>query len=387
MPIYLDNHATTPVDPRVADAVANCLANNFGNPSSADHILGDRAANSVERAEQAVSELTNTPDHRLIFTSGATESINIALRGHIRWRRRQAPARKPRIGLTTVEHAAVAATCEALGSEGLADVVSFQVDSRGRPHLAQIADELAKGLDLVCVMAANNVVGTVNPIQDIAQLAHEHGSLLFCDATQAIGRVPFDAAYWQVDAFAFSGHKIYGPKGIGVLAASTEFPIDPITFGGHQQHGVRPGTHNVPGIVGLGSACGYRYKEATVDGERVAALRNRLQADLQKEIPELVVFGDQTKRLPGNLSFAVPGIPNQAIVARVRHRLCLSTGSACSSGIEQPSPVLRAMGISQRLADSHIRIGIGKFNTEADISEAASLLTKAVSGIRPLVRS
>ena len=385
VPIYLDNHATTQVDERVAAVVNQYLRESYGNPSSVDHMHGDEAADTVASARISAAKLLNAPDHRVIFTSGATESANLAIQGFASARGR--PGRRLRIVLSEVEHPAVSATCEHLRNTGAAELVHIPVDIRGQIRMERAYDAISPGADLVCVMAANNIVGTIYPIEQITSLAHECGAAVFVDATQAVGHIRVDVQQWGVDAIAFSGHKMYGPKGVGALAVAHGFDLLPVYHGGGQEHGLRPGTINVPGVAGLAEACRLSAMELDAAAARIASLRGRLQKRLEEFCPDAVFLGDHENKLPGNLSVCFPRIPNKAIIARIRHRLSVATGAACSSGLEQPSPVLAAMGVPGILAEGHLRIGVGKFNTTKEIDEAALLLWDAVTQIGAALRS
>jgi cysteine desulfurase len=384
--IYLDNHATTQVDTRVAKVIMRHMVEEFGNANSADHLLGERSERAIDAARQHLKDLVNAGGYRTLFTSGATESANLAIRGFAAATSGRL-GRRVRIALTTVEHPAVGATCGFLERCGLAELVQIPTDAVGQVDMEHAAAVLRGGVELLCVMAANNVIGTIYPIEKLAAIAHEHGARVFVDATQAVGHIPVDARGCGVDALALSGHKMYGPKGVGALLIDPSYPIEPVSFGGDQQYGLRPGTLDSSSIAGLGEACRLRHSELEQDRHRIAGLRDTLQSILHELLPELVVFGDQANRLPGNLSIAVPGIPNKAIIARVRHRLCVASGAACSSGIEQPSPVLRAIGASAELTEGHIRFGVGKFNSQQEVEEAAELTAAAAMHARQVVVS
>ena len=384
-PVYLDYHATTPIDSRVLAEVIHFSAVDFGNPSSIDHNHGDRAESTVARATTSVRHLVGAGDARVVFTSGATESINLALRGFVS-ALRQSGARRIRIGLSAVEHAAVQETCRFLGKIPGVELVTIGVDYHGNINLDEVRNSLSTGLDLLCVMAANNVVGNIYPLSEIGSLARAAGVHLFTDATQAIGQVEFSFDDWHISAMAFSAHKMYGPKGVGALVFSPAFPIDPLWTGGKQQFGLRPGTLNVPGIAGLGAACRFRRSEMVNDGIRVQALRDYLTKLLMNRLSDLVVFGS-APRLPGNLSCSVPGVPNKAVVARVRDRLSIATGAACSSGLETQSHVLQAMGVPDHIADGHLRIGLGKFTTTEEIEIAAEAISEAVRQTQQVMSS
>lgn len=379
-PIYLDYHSTTPVDPRVAKLMVYYLTSVFGNASSIDHTYGDKAEKAVSKARHEIAKLINTSPKDIIFTSGATESINLAILGHIQ--SINAP-KLPRIAVSPVEHKAVLDTCEMLAKKEQAELIYLKVDSYGRLDLEHLENTCADGLSLLCVMAANNEIGNIYPIEKIGQIAQQYEIPFLCDASQAVGKIPINFNDWGITYLAISAHKLYGPKGVGALVISKGYHLEPIIFGGGHQKGLRSGTLNVPGIVGLGEACRLRQLEMEQDEQQIARQRDRLQALLQKQIPNLRVNGDLTARLGGNLHISLPGIPNSAIIARVRHQLAISTGAACSSGVATPSHVLRALKLSDEMIEGALRIGIGKFTTDEEIDKAANILTVAVEQILP----
>lgn len=231
-------------------------------------------------------------------------------------------------------------------------------------------------------MAANNEVGTLYPIEKIAAIAQTYQVPFLCDASQAVGKVPIQFNEWGLTMLALSAHKLYGPQGVGALVVRRDHRLEPLLYGGGQQRGLRPGTLNLPGIVGLGEACRLRLEEMAMDEIEIGKKRDRLQAFLQAQIPDLVINGDLENRLAGNLHISIPGIPNSAVIARVRHKLAISTGSACSSGAEAPSHVLRAMGLAEPVVEGALRIGLGKFSTDDDIDQAVELLTQAVRAVK-----
>ncbi len=379
-PIYLDYHSTTPVDPRVADLMLHYMTTVFGNASSTDHIYGDEAAKAVSEARHQVAELVGASSKEVVFTSGATESLNLAIRGTIS--KQINNNNKLRIAFSPLEHKAVIDTCVAIAKKGLADLISLQVDSLGRLDLDHLEQVCKQELSLLCVMAANNEVGNIYPIREIGKIAQQYNIPFLCDASQAAGKIPIDFEQWGITYLAISGHKFYAPKGIGALVVRKGHHLEPIIFGGGHQKGLRSGTLNVPGIVGLGEACRLRQLEMEQDEQEIALRRDKLQQLLQDKIPNLLVNGDINSRLAGNLHISIPGIPNSAIIARVRHKIAISTGAACSSGIVAPSHVLRAMNLSDDAIEGSLRIGLGKYTTEQEIEIAASLLMSTISQIR-----
>lgn len=386
-PIYLDYHATTPTDPRVADVVLHYLTTAFGNASSGDHSYGDEAADAVANARRWVGELVGAAPQRIVFTSGATESLNLAIQGLVRLRETRRSGAVARIALSRIEHRAVLDTCEALAESGRAELVWLPVDSVGQLDLDALADACTHGLDLVCAMAANNEIGTVWPLRDIGGIAARSGVPLLVDATQAAGKLPLQVEEWGIPLVALTAHKMYGPKGVGALVVHPDVPLAPLIHGGGHQRGLRSGTLNVPAIAGFGEACRLRLAEMREDEAAVASLRDTLQAALVSAIEGLVVNGDQQNRLSGNLHVSVPDVPNSVVVARVRHKLAIATGAACSSGAPAPSHVLRALGLPDGVVDGALRIGLGKFTTDEEVRHAAAILDQAVGEARTLMRA
>lgn len=378
--VYLDYHATTPVDPRVAELMVYYMTTAFGNASSKDHAFGDEAEEAVTVACGHVAKLVGAPPRSVVFTSGATESANLGITGFAR--ARAETSRPIRIALSETEHSAVIDTCRMLAQDGTAELTMLAVDNLGRVDLPATEAACRSGVDLLCVMAANNEVGTINPLQQIGALAREHGVAFFTDATQAVGRIPIRVSDWGINFLAFSAHKLYGPKGCGCLIVSPNTMLRPIIYGGGHQRGLRSGTLNVPGIVGLGEACRLRSVEMHDDEPIIAGKRDSLQAYLSDRVPGLVVNGDVFNRLAGNLHVSVPDVPNGAIIARLRNRVAISTGAACSSGIEAPSHVLRAMRLPDNLLSGALRISLGKFTTDHDVAVAGESIVAAVDDVR-----
>lgn len=379
--IYLDYHATTPVDPRVAEQVMRFMVKNFGNASSIDHVFGDKADKAVHEAAGCVAELVGSSAREVIFTSGATESLNLAIQG-------SAITQTPyRIAVAPTEHKAVLDTCAALARQKRAEIVWLQVDSRAQLDLEHLEQVCRQGIHLLCVMAANNEVGTIYPIQQIGKIAQHYGIPFLCDGSQAVGKIPISFEEWGITFLAISGHKFYAPKGVGALVIKQGQRLEPLMYGGGHQRGIRSGTLNVPGIVGLGEACRLRSLEMAEDEQRIAQQRDWLQHLLQQGIPELVVNGDQSHRLAGNLHISIPGIPNSAVIARVRHQLAISTGSACSSGVEAPSHVLRAMQLPQEVMEGALRISLGKFTLDEEVEQAAEILISTIRKTRKILSS
>jgi len=377
-PIYLDYHATTPCDRRVAKVVLHYMTEEFGNASSVDHIFGDEADTAIKQASKQVSDLVGALSREVTFTSGATESINLVLQGLL-------SASRKRIAVLPVEHKAVLDTCHALEKKGLADIIYLPVDTKGRIDLEHLECVCAEGLSLICVMAANNEIGTIYPIQEIGAIAKKYNTPFLCDGSQAVGKIPIDFAEWGITYLAISGHKLYAPKGVGALIIKKGHYLEPMIYGGGHQKGMRSGTLNVSGIAGLGEACRLRKLEMEHDEMEIAIKRDRLQTLLQESIPDLVVNGDLENRLAGNLHISIPNTPNKAIIARIRHQLAISTGSACSSGVETPSHVLQAIALAPNLIEGALRVSVGKFTTDRDIEEAGSILIQSIYQVRQVL--
>jgi cysteine desulfurase len=378
-PIYLDYHATTPVDPRVAAVVLHAMTTAFGNANSTEHIYGEVAAALVGDARRAVAALVNADPEGVHFTSGSSESIRLAV-AHAVACRQQGPLR---VALTTVEHRAVLDAIAVHDRRGEVTVHWLPVDAHARLDMAALEAACHDGVDLVCVMAANNEVGTLYPVEVVAQVAAQAGASTLIDATQAAGRIPMQAADWGITYLTVSAHKIYGPKGIGALVAPPGLEVRPSSG---SIPGAGDGTPNVPGMVGLGEACRLRCLEMADDEPRIAVQRDRLEALLLADIDGIVVNGDRERRLSSNLHVSIPDVPNDAVIARLRHDVALSTGAACSSGTQTPSHVLRAMGLSAALQEGALRIGIGKFTTHEEIDRAAKHIVQAVTTIRRTIQ-
>lgn len=379
--IYLDHHATTPADARVVAVVVKYLTEAFGNAHSVDHDFGAEAEGAVERARSAVAALVGADSPRsVIFTSGATEALNLGIQGFVREHAR--PGAPVRIALTPLEHRAVIDVCEALANEGLAHLDYVPVDHAGRINISAFASACRTGAHLACVMAANNEIGTIHPIHELAGIAAENGTVLLTDATQAAGRIELKFSAWGIGLLALSGHKMYGPKGVGALVLAPTIRIRPLFFGGGHERGLRPGTLDVPSIAGFGEACRLRSLEMETDESVIAARRDRLWDRIRIALPEAVLNGDPVRRLAENLHISIPGVPNTAIMARIGHRLAASTGSACSSGTIAVSHVLRSLDLPEDIIEGALRFGVGKGTTEDEIDAAAEFVVSAVHAIR-----
>jgi len=377
-PIYLDNHATTPVDPRVLVAMRPWWEANFANPGSVEHQMGRAAEAAVEEARGHVAALIGAEASEVIFTSGATESNNLAIKGTARFAAAQGTERRQVITLAT-EHKCVLESVRDLEAEGFAPVI-LPVRPDGLLDLDLLEATLASAPTLlVSVMAVNNEIGVVQDLAAIGEIAKRHGALFHTDAAQAAGRLALDVQAIRADLLSLSGHKIYGPKGIGALyiRRRPRVRLAPLFSGGGQERGLRAGTLPAPLIVGLGEAARIAAAEVALDAPRIAGQRARFLASLSAAVPGLVLHGDAQARVAGNLSLGFPGgVSAQAIMAGAPE-ICVSTGSACSSAEIEPSHVLRALGLPDSLARATLRIGIGRFTSPADVDLAAAALARA----------
>ena len=371
--IYLDNHATTRCDPRVVEAMLPYFTQEYGNASSL-HPLGRRAADAVEIARQQVADLIGAVPREIVFTSGATESISLALHGVLRRHR----SRGDHLITAATEHKAVLETAQQWRAEG-GRVTVLPVDAHGCVDL----DDLQAAFDdrtlLVSLMAANNEVGALLPLADVGRLCRQHGILFHTDATQWAGKLPLDVVAMNVDLLSFSGHKMYGPKGVGVLyLRRPEVRIDPRQVGGGQERGLRAGTLAVPLLVGLGRACVLAQQEMASEASRVGALRDRLWERLESELEGVQRNGPATPRLPHNLNVSFRWVQGAALLMALQEHVAVSSGAACTEAGTGPSPVLRAMGVEESLAEASIRFGLGRFTTAEEIEHTADAIVSAV---------
>ena len=377
-PIYLDNHATTPVDPRVLAAMRPWWEANFANPGSVEHEMGRAAEATVEAARAEVAALIGAEPAEILFTSGATESNNLAIKGAARFAAGQGTDRR-RVVTVATEHKCVLESVRDLGAEGFEPVL-LPVRPDGLLDLDLLDATLAAAPTLlVSVMAVNNEIGVVQDLAAIGAIAKRHGALFHTDAAQAAGRIPVDVAEIRADLLSLSGHKVYGPKGIGALYVRRRprVRLAPLFSGGGQERGLRSGTLAAPLVVGFGEACRVAAIEGMLDSGRIAGQRDRFLAALRAEVPDVAVNGAAEPRVSGNLSLAFPGgVTAQALMAAAPE-LCLSTGSACSSAEVEPSHVLRALGLPEERARATLRIGIGRFTSPAEVDLAAAALGAA----------
>ncbi len=378
MMVYLDNQATTPCDPRVVDVMLPFFTERFGNAHSAEHAMGHDADRAVETARAQVAALIGAEPREVVFTSGATEANNIAIKGAARYAASQGSERR-RVVTVATEHKCVLESVADLRADGF-DPVVLPVGADGRLDPAVLQAALAEPTVLVSVMAANNETGVLQDLPRLSAIAHAAGALFHTDAAQALGKVPFDVA--GIDLASFSAHKVYGPKGVGALYVRRRprARLQPLFSGGGQERGLRSGTLPTPLLVGFGEACRIAGLEMDVEAVRLAALRDRLVAGLLERLPGLRVNGSMTHRLPGNLNVTLPHTDALAAM-RAAPDLCVSTGSACSSAEVAPSYVLSAMGLSPDAAARSLRLGLGRFTSPADVDYA----TRALSTVPELV--
>lgn len=381
LPVYLDCHATTPVDRRVLEAMWPYFAERFGNAASVNHAYGWEAAEAVERARAQVASLLNCVPQSLIFTSGATEANNLALKGVL-----ARAANGCHLITTAAEHRAVLDPAKRLARRGTS-VTIVPVDRFGQVDPQQIADAITAKTVLVSAMLANNEVGTINPIAEIGAICRQRGVLFHCDAAQGVARLPLDLERLPIDLLSLSGHKLYGPKGIGALFVRRDGPpvrLEPQLDGGGHEQRLRSGTLPVPLVVGLGAACGLFQGLITEESARIAGLRNRLWDDLCRRVPDLILNGHPERRLAGNLHVSVPGVDGEVLMHALKD-IAVSSGSACTSADPEPSHVLRAMDISESLSRASVRFGLGRMTTEAEVDFAAQYFADTVARLRTSV--
>ncbi|MGC2108616.1 MAG: IscS subfamily cysteine desulfurase [Candidatus Korobacteraceae bacterium] len=381
LPIYMDNHATTCTDPRVVEEMLPYFSDNYGNAASRNHEFGWVAEQAVEQGRERIAKLIGATAKEVIFTSGATESDNLAIKGVAEMYREKGS----HIITQTTEHKAVLDTCKRLEKHGFR-VTYLPVRKDGRIDL----DDLKRAMDdktiLVTIMAANNEIGVLQPIREIGALCHERGVLFHSDAVQAVGKVPFNVIADNVDIASISAHKIYGPKGVGALYVRRKNPrvqlVAQIDGGGHER-GMRSGTLNVTGIVGLGKACALAGEEMATEAAKLTALRDRLQHAIMTELDETYINGSMEHRLPGNLNISFAYVEGESLLMGIND-VAVSSGSACTSATLEPSYVLKALGAGDDLAHSSIRFGIGRFNTEAEVDYVAERVVETVQRLREL---
>lgn len=380
-PIYMDYHATTPVDPRVFEAMRPYFTELFGNPASRNHSFGWLAEDAVEKARKQIASLIGATAKEIVFTSGATESNNLAIKGIA-----EMYAEKGNHIITAAtEHKATLDTCKRLEKEGYR-VTYLQVQTNGLVDLNQLRDAITDKTILISIMYANNEIGVVQPIAEIGKLAKERGVLFHTDAVQAAGKIPVNVVADNVDLLSISGHKIYGPKGVGALYVRRKSPRVQLTAqidGGGHERGMRSGTLNVPGIVGLGEACAIAQAEMPAESKRMAHMRDKLKDKLMGALDEVYINGTMESRLPNNLNISFAFVEGESLLMGIND-IAVSSGSACTSATLEPSYVLKALGAGDDIAHSSIRFGLGRFNTEEEVDYVAGKVIDVVQKLREL---
>jgi cysteine desulfurase len=393
--VYMDSHATTPVDPRVLDAMLPYFTDVFGNAASRSHPFGWEAEKAVEDAREEIARLLNARPKEIIFTSGATESDNLAIKGVVEFYREKGN----HVVTAVTEHKAVLDTCKALERKGLARVTYLPVDEYGMVDPDDVRDAVTDETVLVSIMFANNEVGTINPIGEIGRITREKGVLFHTDAVQGVGKLALDVEAMNIDLLSVSAHKMYGPKGVGALYVRSRGPrvrLAPIIDGGGHERGFRSGTLNVPGIVGFGKACELCRVGMADEAQRMLRLRERLHAGLFSQLDEIFLNGHPVHRLPGNLNVSFSYVEGESLlmglngsthpiaVGQSPAAIAVSSGSACTSATLEPSYVLKALGVGDDLAHTSIRFGLGRFNTEEEVDFVVARTVAEVRRLREL---
>jgi cysteine desulfurase len=379
LPVYLDNNATTPCDPRVVEVMLPYFSQYFGNAASRNHIFGWQAEEAVDFAREQVAKLIGSETKEIIFTSGATEAVNLAIKGVYE----TYSSKGNHIITSNIEHKAVLDACKHLEKQG-AEVTYLKVKPNGLINLQELEAAIRPDTILISLMYANNEIGTVNPVKDISRIARMRNVLFFSDATQAVGKIPVDVNEDGIDLLALNAHKMYGPKGVGALYVRRRNPRVKITAqidGGGHEKGMRSGTLNVPGIVGFGKACELCFAEMTHDAARLKMLRDKLEAALLK-LDDVYVNGDRNHRLPHVTNTSFKYVDGEALLMGFNKEIAVSSGSACTSASLEPSYVLKAIGLPDDLAHSSLRFALGRFTTEEEIDYTIEKISKAVKKIR-----
>jgi len=380
-PIYMDNHATTAVDPAVLQEMLPYFTEKFGNAASRNHSFGWDAEKAVDRARGQIARLIRADSKEIIFTSGATESDNLALKGVVEMYKEKGN----HIITTVTEHKAILDTAKRLEKEGVS-VTYLAVSKEGAVDPDDLRKAITDRTILISIMMANNEIGTVHPVQEIGRLAKERGVLFHCDATQGVGKIPVDVQAMGIDLMSFSAHKIYGPKGVGALYVRKKNPrvrLAPIIDGGGHERGMRSGTLNVPGIVGFGKACELCEQVMPQESVRLSAMRDRLSEGIIKQLDEVYPNGHPTQRLPHNLNLSFAYVEGESLLMGLKE-IALSSGSACTTATLEPSYVLRALGVGNDLAHSSLRFGLGRFNTEEEIEYVVDRVVETVKRLREM---
>jgi cysteine desulfurase len=380
-PIYMDYHASTPVDPRALEAMLPYFSVHFGNASSRTHSYGWKADDAVEAARRQVAALIGANAKEICFTSGATESNNLAIKGVAHALR----LKGNHIITVATEHKAVLDSCKHLAKEGF-DVTVLGVSPDGLIDLAALRAAITDRTILITVMAANNEIGVLQPVREIGLMARDRGVVFHCDAVQALGKVPFDVNEMAVDLVSMTAHKMYGPKGVGALYVrkhNRKLELEPLIDGGGHERGLRSGTLNVPGIVGFGRAAQIAGEHLESEADRLRGLRDRLLQRLRARVPDLHVNGSLDHRLPNNLNVSFPDIAGEPLLVGIGD-ICVSAGSACASGSEEPPYVLKALGLDPDLARASLRFGLGRYTTEEEVDYAAAKVADVVQQLRQM---
>ena len=380
-PIYLDYNATTPTDPRVVEAMLPFFTEIYGNAASRNHSFGWTAEEGVSKARNIIGEAIGATGKEIVFTSGATESDNMAVLGVAEFFHEKGK----HIITSPIEHKAVVDPCQALEQKGY-EITFLDVDEHGRIDLKQLEASIREDTVLVSLMAGNNEIGTLNPLKEIGQMTRERGVLFHCDATQGVGKIPIDVETMNIDLLSMTAHKIYGPKGIGALYVRRKKPrvrITPLMFGGGHELGFRSGTLNVPGIVGFGKAIELAMEEISSEAERQIGLRQHLYKRLTDELDYVFLNGHPTERLPNNLNLSFGYVEGESLMMGISE-IAVSSGSACTSASLEPSYVLRSMGVGDDLAHSSVRFGFGRYTTMEEVNYAADKVIGAVKRLREM---
>jgi cysteine desulfurase len=381
LPIYMDNHATTPVDPRVVQAMLPYFGENFGNAASRNHSFGWAAEEAVENARGRIARLINATPKEIIFTSGATESDNLAIKGAAEMYREKGN----HIITQVTEHKAVLDTCKRLEKYGF-EVTYLPVEKDGRINLDDLRRAIIPKTILITIMYANNEIGVLQPVEEIGKIAKEKGVFFHVDGVQAVGKVPVDVQKDNIDLLSISAHKFYGPKGVGALYVRRRNPrvqLSAIIDGGGHERGMRSGTLNVPGIVGFGKAAELASNEMAAESERLRRLRDRLKEGLFAQLDEVYINGSMIHRLPHNLNVSFAFVEGESLLMGIND-IAVSSGSACTSATLEPSYVLKALGVGEDLAHTSIRFGLGRFNTEEEVDYVAGRVVETVNRLREL---
>jgi cysteine desulfurase len=381
LPIYMDNHATTPIDPRVLEAMLPYFTDKFGNAASRNHSFGWSAEEAVENARQQVASLINATAKEIIFTSGATESDNLMIKGVAEMYREKGN----HIITQAIEHKAVLDTCKNLEKHGF-EVTYLPIGRDGRVNPEDVRKAIRPTTILISIMYANNEIGVINPVAEIGKIAKEHGVIFAVDGVQAVGKVPVDVQKDNIDLLAISAHKIYGPKGVGALYVRRRNPrvqLSAIIDGGGHERGMRSGTLNVPGIVGLGKACEVCQQEMPQEAERLRGLRERLRVGLEAKLDEVFINGSMEHRLPNNLNMSFAYVEGESLLMGIND-VAVSSGSACTSATLEPSYVLKALGVGEDLAHTSIRFGLGRFTTQEEVDYVIDKMVQVVTKLREL---